>query len=439
MLGAGVLGVGAFAAWREFGGSDAAVPAPPERRRAWTYAMDGANRRTSRLSVSGGSLYVTADSPLSVHAVSAGSGRVRWVAEAKADKQGEATLGPVTAAGATAYVTAEGGHVNAFADSDGSRRWASEALGGGPPAAPVVIGSTVCVLMETEAVGNDAGSTTTLVEGVLCGLDTESGRLKWRTGGRRLVLADSSRGQLLAETRDGDRLTVLDADTGVARWSLPKQDSVVLGAKVMYATGSGKANEVARYDLSTGERHWKSPAPPKDTEATPGARLTISADGRTVYACEAGSGAVYAYDAATGDRRWRVTVDSPVTPEAASGGSAVFLATSDGFRGWHSIDSGFQNPFSDDRSEPGGYVTARAAADGKQLWRTESDDCDSVPVLAGGRSVLMTHRSHIWAYDALTGEARWRVTGEPGANRVPLVADGRLYVITDSGIGAVAV
>ncbi|WP_124285106.1 PQQ-binding-like beta-propeller repeat protein [Streptomyces sp. ADI92-24] len=440
VLGAGVVGAGAVVAWKVFGDSEESFATPPERQRAWTYAMDGAAAGVSRLTVSGGSLYVTARGPLSVHAVSTESGRKRWVAEVTGGKQGDATLGPVTVAGTTVYAVAEGGHVNAFADADGSRRWASEPLGGGPPAAPVVIGSTVCVLMRAETTADEAGGTRTLVEGVLCGLDADSGRVKWRAGGDRLLLADRSRGRLIAQARDGDGLSALDADTGERRWSLPKQDSVALGPKLLYATGTGTADELTAYDLSTGERRWKSPAPPKESANAPGAWLTVSADGRTVHACDGGTGAVYAYDATTGDRRWRITVDSPVTPEAASGGAAsggaaLFLASSDGFRAAHSVGSGFQNPFSGGGRKPGGYVTARAASDGRQLWRTESDDCTSAPAAAGS-AVLVAHTSQVWAYDARTGTARWRVTGEPGAGDVPLVGDGRLYVVTDAGIGA---
>lgn len=434
MLGAGVIGAGAFVAWKVFGGEDEGIPAPPERQATWTYAMDGAATGVTRLSISGTSLYVTSNGPLFVHAVNAGSGRERWVAEVTGGKQGEAVLGPVTVAEGTVYVAARGGHVNAFADDDGSRRWASEPLGGGSPAAPVVIGSTVCVLMETEKSADEAGGTRTLVEGVLCGLATDTGRVKWLAEGNHLLLGDRSHGQLIAETRGGEGLVALDADSGDERWSLPKQDSVVLGTKLLYATGAGKANELAAYDLSTGERRWKSPAPPKESV---GAQITLSADGRTVYACESGTGAVYSYDAATGDRRWRATVDSTMAPEAAPGGSAVFLATSDSFRAAQSIDSGFQNPFADGTKKADGYVTARAASDGKQLWRTRSNNCTSAPAFAGGQSVLVAHTSELWAYDARTGAARWRVKGEPGADRVPLVAGNRLYVLTDAGVDAV--
>ncbi|WP_418958336.1 PQQ-binding-like beta-propeller repeat protein [Streptomyces tritici] len=442
VLGAGVVGVGAFAAWKVFGGDeDAGIPAPPERQPVWTYAMNAAAAGVSWLSSAGGSLYVATAGPLSVHAVNARTGRGRWVAEVNGGTQGDAVLGPVAVAGGTVYAAVEGGHVSAFSDEDGSRRWASAPLGGGPPAAPVVIGSTVCVLTGTEKAADEAGSTRTLVEGVLCGLDTATGRVTWRTEVNRLLLGDPSRGQVIADTRDGERIVALDAGSGDERWSLPKQDSVVpaTDTKLMYAIGSGKANELAAYDLSTGERRWKAPAPPKERAEGSGARITVSADGRTVYACEGGTGAVYAYDAATGDRRWRATVDSPSTPEAASGGSAVFLATSDGYRGAHSVDSGFQNPFSDGRTEPGGYVSARAASDGRRLWRTPSDGCTSAPAAAGSAFVLVGQSSEVWAYDARTGAARWRAKGEPGAEGVPLIADGRVYVLADGRVSAVSV
>lgn len=442
MLGAGVVGAGAVVAWKVFGDSDGTVIAtPPERQSAWSYAADGASAGLSRLNVSGDSLYVTAGGPLSVHALSARTGRKRWVAEVPGDKPGEVTLGPVTVARGTVYAVAEGGHVSALADADGSRRWASEPLGGGPPEAPVVIGSTVCVLMGTEKTADEAGGTRTPVNGVLCGLEAGSGRVKWRAGGNRLLLADRLRGQLIADARDGDRLSALDPDTGEPRWSLPRQDSLALGPKLLYATGTGTADEVTAYDLSTGERRWRAAAPPKEFADTLGAELTVSADGRTVHACDVGTGAVYAYDAGTGDRRWRITVDSPVTPAAsggaASGGAAFFLASTSGFPGAHSTDSGFQNPFSGGGEKPGGYVTARSAADGKQLWRTESGICTSVAVAAQDW-VLVAHDSETWAYNARTGAAGWRVTGGPGAGGFPLAADGRLYVVTDAGIDAVA-
>lgn len=447
VLGAGVVGAGAVVAWKVFGGSDGvAIATPPERQRAWTYAADGASAGLSRLNASGDSLYVTAGGPLSVHALSARTGRRRWVAEVTGDKPGEVTLGPVTVTGGTVHAVAEGGHVSALADADGSRRWASEPLGGGPPEAPVVIGSTVCVLMGTEKAADEAGGTRTLVDGVLCGLEAGSGRVKWRAGGNRLLLEDRLRGQLIADARDGDRLSALDPDTGKPRWSLPRQDSVALGPKLLYATGTGTADEVTAYDLSTGERRWKAAAPPKEFADTLGAELTVSADGRTVHACDVGTGAVYAYDARTGDRRWRITVDSPVAPAAsggpasggaASGGAAFFLASTSGFPGAHSTDSGFQNPFSGGGEKPGGYLTARAAADGRQLWRTDSPLCTSEAVAARDW-VLVGHDSETWAYDARTGAARWRVTGKPGGGDFPLVADGRLYVVTDAGIDAVA-
>ncbi|MFF1921487.1 PQQ-binding-like beta-propeller repeat protein [Streptomyces sp. NPDC058221] len=443
VLGAGVVGAGAVVAWKVLGDSDGtAIATPPERQSAWTYPADGASAGLSRLNVSGDSLYLTAGGPLSVHALSAGTGRRRWVAEVSGDKPGDVTLGPVTIAGGTVYALAEGGHVTALADADGSRRWASEPLGGGPPEAPVVIGSTVCVLMGTKSAADEAGGTRTLVKGVLCGLEAGTGRVKWRAGGNRLLLEDRHRGQLIADDRDGDRLSALDPQTGEPRWSLPKQDSVALGPQLLYATGTGTADEVSAYDLSTGERRWKAAAPPKESADTIGAELTVSADGRTVHVCDVGTGAVYAYDARTGDRRWRITVDSPAGPAAASGGAepggaAFFLASTSGFPGAHPAGSGFHNPFSGGGEKPGGYVTARATTDGKQLWRTESGVCTSRAVAAQDW-VLVAHDTQTWAYDARTGTARWCVTGEPGAGDFPLVADGRLYVVTDTGIAAVA-
>ncbi|WNI29023.1 PQQ-binding-like beta-propeller repeat protein [Streptomyces sp. ITFR-6] len=412
-------------AWKIHGGESdgSAVPAPPERRRVWTYAMDGAAAGVSRLGFAGGSLYATAEGPLSEHAVSARSGRGRWVAGMSGGTPGESELGPVTVAGGSVYAVVEGGHVRALAAADGVRRRLTGPLGGGPPAAPVAVGTTLCALMRTQTAADETGGSRTLTDGVLCGLDAASKRVRWRAGGHRLLLADRSRGQLIADARGGDGLSALDADSGARRWSLPGQDTVVTGPELLYATGTGTADEVSAYELSTGRRRWRSAAPPKDHPRTPGAHLGLSADGRTVHACDGGTGAVYAYDAMTGDRRWRITIDSPVVPAAAAAGSAVFLASASGFRASH---------------RPGGYLTARSAADGGQLWRTDSGDGTSVAAAARG-TVLVAHGAQTWAYDAGSGAARRRVTGGPGAGDAPLTADGRLYVVTDAGIGAVTV
>lgn len=93
-------------------------------------------------------------------------------------------------------------------------------------------------------------------------------------------------------------------------------------------------------------------------------------------------------------------------------------------------------PGAGDGMSPAGPCSGRGPWAPGPSWRGRSTAANRT---ARPGTVLVAHGAQTWAYDAGTGAARWRVTGEPGAGDAPLTADGRLYVVTDAGIGAVTV
>lgn len=446
LIGAGVLGVGGYAAWRAYGeqaGGD--VAAPPTRHPAWTYDPSGALLDGARPTLADGTLYLTAERPNAVHAVDAGTGRRRWTAEVGAGERAEAALGPVTAARGTAYVAGEGGRVVAFDAADGTRRWATDPLGGGTALAPLVFGSTVCVLLQQKTVASEAVTQHTARKGVLCGLDAADGRVRWRAQGDMVALRDGRDGLLVAETHGGERLAALDPETGRERWSVPRPGSVVLGPGVAYVvqrTGAGR--RLTAVDLGNGDELWHAPAPGAggaDSDAS-GVMLTVADGGRRLYACDAGSGTLWAYDARSGARRWRATVQGPVDGALAQVGSAVCLSSSSGFAAARDMESGsgggFSGLFGGGSTQGGGYVAALGADDGAQLWRTDrTDDCRHGPVAVGSHDVVVAHGADWWAYDVRTGRPRWRVADGAGQETAPLVGAGMLYGVGGAGVHAV--
>lgn len=132
-------------------------------------------------------------------------------------------------------------------------------------------------------------------------------------------------------------------------------------------------------------------------------RYGPAVDSDTVYAAD-DAGTVAAFDAATGDVRWRASVDAGVTARPAIADETVYVAAGDRLR-------------------------ALAAADGRTVWRSPAD------AAVGGAEALTVSDGVVYvgarraasAFDAATGDLRWEhvlETGPSGRATTPAVADG---------------
>lgn len=453
-LGVGAAGVAGVLGWGSLrpGPPAPGVPAPRRRPADWTYEPVGGGPFSGSMSLRDGTLYLASDAAPRVEAVDTRAGRRRWSVDlpgAGRDDLG-AGVGQVVAAGGVCFVAVPGGRVHALDSRAGGRQWTSEALGGAVPGKSAVFGSTVCVGLEPEYARH--GDDSYVVEpGVLCGLDLSSGRVRWRAENSRLLHADHSRGLLVAATRGGTRLAVLDAHSGRPRWTLPQTDAgpvgirSALGRTHLYVTLTGRETTVLAHDLESGERHWKAGGPPVDQRGEPSAALSLAPDERTLYVCDTGTGGLSAHHADTGHQRWHTTTDAPTAHRVLASPQTVYVATGDAYRSARNLDyertkpDGVPGLFSESEPIPGGYVTACSASSGERLWRTVRDDaCTSAPVQAGG-SILVSHPEEVWAYDDRTGTPRWRTTGATTTGPDPLTGGGRLYVATASGIRSVLI
>ena len=166
-----------------------------------------------------------------LHALDAGTGRVRWKADLHADQQGFFAEPPVVAGGLVYVATASRG---------------------------------------------------------LLALEADSGREVWRAKGFPVV-AGVRAGLVIAAIED--RLAALDASSGLQRWEVPVSGRgehwPVLEGDTVYVASAG---DVIAVDATTGTTRWRVPADPAVGPPVPaGGRLYVATRNR-LLALDASSG-----------------------------------------------------------------------------------------------------------------------------------------------------
>ncbi|MCA6091347.1 PQQ-like beta-propeller repeat protein [Streptomyces sp. SCA3-4] len=411
---AGVLGAGGYAGWEALRDED--VAAPPQRRALWTFEAG----LKFGLAGDGQSLYAVTDSPAGLLSLGAGEGRRRWSVRVNAEAW---EAGPLTVADGTVYVAGRGGVVRAHRADDGEPVWSAGPLSTGTPDRPVVLGSTVCVHLQRNSDDDAPGA-----PGVLCALDTATGRTRWTAPAsgifrplprQRLLLART--GQLSDSPGDARPVGALDPLTGEARWQAPasaSEETVAVAPDGGTVYLLDEQHRLCAYDTEAGKRRWRAPAM--------GGVITAAGDGGHVYVCTS-RGDLAAYDARDGGLRWRRTVAKGYCrPVVTQRDGRLFVTSGEGF----GSDSLFNV------SGKRGYVLALSADTGRQLWRVDRMEACWSPPEVVGNDVIVTHDAAWWSYDARTGKPRWQLPGVSSVMDDPLVASDVLYGLSSRGVQA---
>jgi outer membrane protein assembly factor BamB len=212
----------------------------------------------------------------------------------------------------------------------------------------------------------------------------------------------------------GQETFALDPRDGRLRWrysdridrnSLPiAQDGRVL----IYDGGSLNA-----LNLATGDTAWTKPV--KTFTLSP---MPVAMNGLVCMTAsqETGDYALYAYDAASGQDRWRYEIEA-IPQTNAAGKDGVFYVGS------------------------GGELLYAVNATGQLRWQAPAGDrISSTPAVEGGLVVIMTQSYQVIAFDAATGKRRWRNTSGAVASGgtgtfepTPMIIQGAVYVRGRSG------
>jgi outer membrane protein assembly factor BamB len=217
----------------------------------------------------------------------------------------------------------------------------------------------------------------------------------------------------------GIDLPLVDRHLGGERWHGPTatgSDSFGSLAPVPPVTAGGRVftpvagtNDLVAVDPANGDVAWERVVHEDDKVSSQPRRPAVR-DG-TVYVTSWPYRA-RAYDAATGERRWRRELDDQfVLPPVATAEGVVVPSRQ--------------------------YVWLLDPDDGTTLWRRDLDGnaTESTPAVADGRVFLTDEQGSLYALDLATGETDWTAPFD-GAT-APVVADGVVYAVR-SGIELLA-
>jgi outer membrane protein assembly factor BamB len=174
-------------------------------------------------------------------------------------------------------------------------------------------------------------------------------------------------------------------------------------------TPVARTNDVVAVDPANGEVVWERAVIEDDTVSAQPRRPAVR-DG-TVYVTSWPCRAT-AYDAATGERQWRRELDDQLLLPPVATTEGVVVPSRQ-------------------------YVWLLDPDDGTTLWRRDLDGnaTESTPAVAGDRVFLTDEQGSLYALDLTTGETEW-TTPFDGAT-APVVADGVVYAVR-SGIELLA-
>jgi len=265
--------------------------------------------------------------------------------------------------------------------------------------------------------------------GEVLALSAASGEILWRKsfGAPFRAAPAVAQGLVVAVTRD-NRALGLDAATGKIRWRVQAASSdagllggaspAIAGRLVVLPFASGELIGVAG---DAGRRLWSAVLSGGRRGLARSAITDISGDPVVVgpYVIAANqSGRLIAIDGRSGQRVWTRSTGSAAPIWAA--GDTIFmvsddaklmrLSVRDGATLWFTQLTAYRDP--EDREGPVSY---------------------SGPVLVGGRLLLTDSLGNLLSFDALSGAAQPGARVDGGSLTGPVVANGVVYVLSDSG------
>ena len=254
--------------------------------------------------------------------------------------------------------------------------------------------------------------------GVVAALEPGSGKVIWQKNlGAPIRAAPTAAGDKLFVITVQGRFYCLSGGDGAELWvarGLPQQAALMTSTSpavdgdivvVPYPSG-----DVMALKISDGTPVWtENLARTRQTSQlasmSDAARPAI--DGGTVFAV-GHAGRMVATQSKTGERLWSINVPGTQTPWVA--GDTVYVV------------------------DTHGQLMAVARTDGKTRWNAQLPDSKtwSGPVLAGGTLWLVSNKGQLIGVDAATGRVGNQVSLGDAVYIAPVVAQGRMFVLTDT-------
>jgi outer membrane protein assembly factor BamB len=253
--------------------------------------------------------------------------------------------------------------------------------------------------------------------------DPETGNI-YVMGVGATVTALNKDGKLLWDRSVGEEFAAFTTHGGRTMSPLIDGDLVIVSAAVSnWGAHGNRAQRFIALDKRTGDIIWVSSPGGRPYDTAYAMPLTATINGQRLLICGIGDGGVYALKPQTGEKVWSfVMAKRAINTGVAVSGNTVIVSHGD-----ENLDVNELGMIAAiDGSQKGEIKTTKWAQKGEQFGF-------SSPVIDGQRVYQIENGSRLKAYDLEKGTLLWTQTLGT-VQKAPLVlADGKLYVGTESG------
>jgi outer membrane protein assembly factor BamB len=253
--------------------------------------------------------------------------------------------------------------------------------------------------------------------------DPDTGNI-YALGVGATVVALNKDGKLLWARSVGEEFAAFTTHGGRTMSPVVDGDLVIVSAPISsWGTQANRLHRFIALDKRTGEIVWVSSPGGRPYDTAYAAPMIATINGMRMLICGTGDGAVHAIKAQTGEKVWSfVAAKRAINTGVVVSGTTVIVSHGD-----ENLDSSELGLIAAiDGSQTGDIKTTKWAMKGDQFGF-------SSPVIDGTRVYQIENGSRLKAFDLESGRELWR---QPlgTVQKAPLVmADGKLYVGTESG------
>src|SRR5438874_3031617 len=253
--------------------------------------------------------------------------------------------------------------------------------------------------------------------------DPETGNIYGLTVGAEVVALDKD-GKLLWTRSVGEEFAAFTTHGGRTMSPIVDGDLVIVSAAISsWGSQANRAHRFIALDKRTGDIVWVASPGGRPYDTAYAAPVIATINGQRLLICGLGDGGVHAIKPQTGEKVWSfVAAKRAINTAVAVSGSTVIVSHGD-----ENLDTSELGLIAAiDGSQTGDIKTPKWAVHGDQFGF-------SSPVIDGNRVYQIENGSKLLAFDLETGRELWRqILGT--VQKAPLVlADGKLYVGTESG------
>jgi len=254
-------------------------------------------------------------------------------------------------------------------------------------------------------------------------VDPETGNV-YAFGVGATVIALTKDGKKIWDRSVGEEFGAFTTHGGRTMSPLIDGDLVIISSPISsWGTMSNRSHRFIAMNKKTGEIVWTATPGGRPYDTAYGAPMIATIAGQRLLICGIGDGGVYAMKPQTGEKVWGIVIAKRgINTGVAVMGNTVIISHGD-----ENLDSNEM-----------GMV---AAIDGSQKgdikafkWKAEGFlGGFSSPIVDGDRVYQIENGSKMIAFDVTTGKELWKQQLGTVQKAPPVLADGKLYVGTESG------